>query len=154
MNEQLSITEVLSSFPPEVWCGAIAGVATFVIEMVLVAKGKIFSGRNKRLEKAREAGRYVRGKRVRCHYREKSSSNKTCDRRYVAQYEYTLNGKTKTKQVASTGTEPGYTIWIYYDEKGRVFTDGPTAKDLLMIVLYIIPVLVAVLVLHVLGYEP
>ncbi len=154
MNDQLSIAEALGSFPPEVWCGTIAGIVTFAIELVLVSKGIIFSGRNKRLEKAREAGRCVLGKRVRCHYRDKSSDNKTCNRRYVAQYEYTLNGKTKTKQVTSLGSEPGYTIWLYYDEKGRVFTDGPTAKDLLTIVLYIIPVLVAGLVLKVLGFEP
>ncbi len=154
MNDQLSIADALNSFPPAVWCGTIAGIVTFAIEMVLVSKGIIFSGRNKKVEKAREAGRCVKGKRVRCHYHDKASDNKTCNRRYVAQYEYTLNGKTKTKQVSSTGTEPGYTIWLYYDEKGRVFTDGPTAKDLLMIVLYIIPVLVAAFVFHILGYKP
>lgn len=154
MNDQVSFTDIFRQFPPAVWCGALAALATFILEMVLVSKGIIFSGRNKRVEKARAAGRYMKGKQVKCRYHDSGSDQKTCNRRYVAQYEYTLNGKTKTKQVSSTGIRPGYTIWLYYDEKGRVFTDDPPLTDILMIVLYIIPILVGGLVLELLGYKP
>ncbi len=153
MNEELTIMDAFKSIPPEIWCGTFAGVAVFAFEVFLVAKGIIFTGRNKRVEKARAAGRCIRGKQVKCRYRDSKSDHKTCNRRYVAQYEYTLNGKTGTKQVTSTGCKPGYTIWLYYDERGRVFTNDPPITDLLMIVLYIIPVLAAGLVFHLLGYD-
>ena len=73
MNDRMTIAEALAelaSYGPAVWLGVLAAVATFVIEAVLCAKGILFSGGERKLERARKAGNVVQGVLKTCRYRD------------------------------------------------------------------------------------
>ncbi len=154
MYQDVSIMDVFTQFDPELWFGVIVAIAVFVLELVLYTKGIIFSKGDKRLQAAKDAGRMVIAKRVRCRYKDNAPDHKTINRRYCAQYEYTLNGKTKTKQIVTTGCEPPYTTTLYYDKGGKkVFSSYDVAGSPFELVIYIIPIVVAYYVLLAIGYE-
>ncbi len=153
MNNEVSFMDVINSFEPAVWWGALAALITFIIEIVLLVKGVIFASGDKKLAKAKKEGRMVRGTMVSCRYKERAPENKTINRMYVAQYEYTLNGQTKTKQVVTTGAMPAHTITLYYEKGGKkVFTDSVSGGGPLQLIIYIIPFIVAYFVMTALGF--
>ena len=77
------------------------------------------------------------------------------NRVYIADYEYTVNGKRRTKQVTSTSVKPPLTITLYYlNSPNKVFAESDLGKNPLQILLYIVPVLVAYIVATALGFEP
>ncbi len=153
MNNEISFMDVINQFDPAVWWGALAALITFIIELVLLVKGVIFASGDKKLAKAKKEGRMLRATMVHCRYRNRKPDNKTINRMYVAQYEYTLNGKTKTKQVVSTGVRPPHTITLYYENHGKkVFTDSIRGGGSLQLIIYIIPFVMAYFVMTALGF--
>lgn len=154
MYDEVSVMDVINSFEPAVWWGVLAALLTFAVEAVLVVKGVIFASGDKKLAKAKKEGRMLRGTMVHCRYKDRAPDDKTINRMYVAQYEYTLNGKTKTKQVVTTGSMPPHTITLYYEKNGKkVFTDSVGGGGPLQLIIYIIPIIVAYFVMTSLGFK-
>lgn len=147
-------SELMQETEPSVWWGLLAAVITFVVLIRLDVKYRFFDGVEKKIEKARREGNVVVGKRIRCWYKDRSEKV-GADRRYRATYQYTINGKTKTKQVISTSGEPPYTVSIYFPKAngGKVYTEYDGGKNPLKVLIYIIPIIVAYFVMTTLGFQ-
>ena len=158
MNDRMTIAEALAelaSYGPAVWLGVLAAVAAFAIEAVLCAKGILFSGGERKLERARKAGNVVLGALKTCRYRDREPEGKTANRLYTGVYAYTVDGVTRTKRVVLSGTRPPRTLYFYYiSTPKRVFSEYDMGKNPLKILLYLLPVLAAFVVMTALGFRP
>lgn len=156
MYQDVSVMDLFTSYPPQVWCGLIAAIITVIIEVRLISKGKFCCDKKntQRIESARQAGRMVSANMVSCRYKERDPSNKTINRMYVAQYEYILNGKTKTKQLVTTGVKPPGRITLYYDEGGKkAYTKDEHESVLDHVIPILLPLAVALIVMYLLGFD-
>ena len=105
MNDRMTIAEALAElarYGPAVWLGVLAAVATFAIEAVLCAKGILFSGGERKLERARKAGNVVLGALKTCRDRDREPEGKTANRLYTAVYAYTVDGVTREQNGLSS----------------------------------------------------
>lgn len=156
MNNEITIKEALEGMADygfEIWVATLVAIVVFVVEHILCVKGIIFSGREKKLEKAKKAGNMLRATRISCRYKGDGPGNKTANRRYIAQYEYYVGSERRTKQIISTSMEPPTTITLYYTETpDKVFSDYDRESPLVAII-YILPLLVGYFVALALGYE-
>lgn len=145
--------EQMFSYGPAVWIGVLCGIGTFIVEIILCQKRIIFGGAEKKREEAIKAGNVLQGTQVSCRYEDKSSNSRAVSRKYFAWYEYNLNGKTKKKQVISTSIMPPRTITLYYlSSSGKVFSEYDMGRNPLKVLLYIVPVAIAIFVMKLLGY--
>ncbi len=145
--------ELMQKTEPAVWWGLLAALITFILLLRWNIKCRPFDGIGKKIEKARLAGDVVIGKRIRCRYKDRSEKA-GADRMYIATYQYTLKGVTKTKQITSTSGEPPYTISIYFEKSGnKIYTEYDSGKNPLVAMIYIVPIIVAYFVMMALGFE-
>ena len=155
--ERISFSDVwraLSSYDPALWFGAVAAIVVFVFEIVLMKKGIIFSGGEKRLERARKAGHIIPATMIKCRYEDKDSTGKTANRMYIATYEYSALGEVRTARVVTVGMKPPFSISLYYDSHpGKVFSEYDIKPNPLQFLLYVIPILVAIVVMKILGFN-
>ena len=158
MEDRLTLAEAfraLAGYGPAFWCGAAAGIATFVVEIILCKKGILFAGADRKLALAKQRGHTLTATRASLRFRDRGSEDTRRNRIYIATYEYTVNGKRRTKQVTSTSVKPPLTITLYYlNSPTKVFSEYDLGKNPLQILLYIVPVLVAYFVATALGFEP
>ena len=88
-------------------------------------------------------------------FRDRGPEDTRTNRVYIANYEYTVDGMRRTKQVVSTSLKQPLTITLYYvSSPKRVFSEYDVGKNPLQILLYIVPVLAAYAVATVLGFRP
>ncbi len=147
------ILKALASFGIEVWMGVLSAVLTFAVEVLLCTKGVITFRGERRLQKAKELGHVVRGKRVSWQRMEDNGSKKT--EKYVGRYEYVVDGRVYRGMVISPQTAPNKEENFYYLSNPRkAFTEYDTAKKPGMVLLYIIPFLVAYAVMRAMGWQP
>lgn len=147
--------EALAGYGPAVWCGVAAAVITFIIEIILCTKGILFASGEKKLARAKRNGHMLTATRTNLRYRDREPENSTTNRVYIANYEYTVNGEVRTRQVVSTSVKPPSTITLYYNgSPNKVFSEYDVGKNPLKILLFIIPVLVAYVVMTALGFRP
>ena len=93
--------------------------------------------------------------RTSLRFRDREPEGTRTNRIYIANYEYTVNGKRRTKQITSTSVKPPLTITLYYlSSPTKVFSEYDLGKNPLQILLYIVPILVAYLVATALGFKP
>lgn len=155
--EQITFSDfwkALSAYDPALWVGAVAAIAVFGIEIILMKKGLIFAGGEKRLERARKAKHTIPAVMIKCRYEDKDSSGKTANRMYIATYEYVTLGETRTARVVTVGIKPPHSIVLYYDSHpNKVFSEYDIKPSPLQFLLYIIPILVAVAVMKMLGFN-
>ena len=158
MNDRMTLEETfraLASYGPAVWAGVVAAIAVFVIEIILCTKGILFSSAEKKIERAKKMGHMIIARRKSMRFRDRESENSTTNRMYIATYEYVVDGECKTKQVISTSVKPPYQITLYYlNSPKKVFSSYDVGKNPLKILLFIIPVLVAYVVMTLLGFKP
>ena len=158
MNDRMTITEAiqaLASYGPAVWLGVLAAIVTFIIEVVLCTKGILFAGGEQKLKRARKAGHVVLGTLKKYRYNDREPEGKTAKRLYTGIYEYTVDGVTRTKHLVLSGMKPPHTLYFYYTSNPEhVFSEYDVGKNPLKILIYIIPVLVAFVVMTALGFRP
>ena len=151
MEDRITLTEAFSAlagYGPALWCGVAAAIATFIVEI-------IFAGADKKLALAKQRGHMLTASRTSLRFRDREPEGTSTNRIYIANYEYTVNGKRHTKQVTSTSMKPPLTITLYYlNSPTKVFSEYDLGKNPLQILLYIVPVVVAYIVATVLGFEP
>ena len=157
MEQQVSLLEVLKyfiSFGPVVWIGVLSAVITFVVEIRLCQKGILFSSGEKKLKKARELGNIIQATCVSSRYiDDKDNDSITATRQYAAVYQYEVNGEVKKKCIISTGVNPPQILWLYYiNSPYKVFSEYDVGTSPFQFLLYIIPILVAFIVMKLLGY--
>lgn len=157
MENEISMSdalEQLAEFGPAVWGGVTAAIAVFVIEIILCKKGIIFAGDEKKIANAKKAGHIITAKMTSCRFNDRFPDDKTANRMYIAMYEYTVNGKVRTKQVVSTSMSPPNTISLYYTSNpNKTFSEYDVGKNPLKFLIYIIPVVVAYFVMQALGFN-
>ena len=158
MEDRVTLAEafgVLAGYGLAFWCGVAAGIATFIVEIILCKKGILFAGADRKLALAKQRGHMLTATRTSLRFRDREPEGTTTNRVYIANYEYTVNGSRRTKQVTSTSVKPPLTITLYYlNSPTKVFSEYDLGKNPLQILLYIVPVLVAYLVATALGFEP
>ncbi len=136
-----------------VWCGVASAIIVFIVEIILCSKKIIFAGIEKKIEQARQKGNVIKGYRVNCRFNDRYPEEKTANRMWIASYKYELNGKEREYQVVSTSVEPSLSINLYYTNSKKVFSEYNVGKNPLQILLYIIPVLVAFVIMMLMGYN-
>ena len=158
MNDRITLTEafkVTMGYGPAVWLGVLAAVVTFVVEIILCSKGILFSGGEQKLKRARKEGKAVLGTLKSCRYKDREPEGKTANRLYTGIYEYTVDGVTRTTRLVLSGQKPPHTLYFYYTSNPEhVFSEYDVGKNPLKLLLYIIPVLVAYVVMTALGFRP
>ena len=158
MEDRITLTEAFSAlagYGPALWCGVATAIATFIVEIILCKKGILFAGTDKKLALAKQRGHMLTASRTSLRFRDREPEGTSTNRIYIANYEYTVNGKRHTKQVTSTSMKPPLTITLYYlNSPTKVFSEYDLGKNPLQILLYIVPVVVAYIVATVLGFEP
>lgn len=158
MEDRITLMEAFSAlagYGPALWCGVAAAIATFIVEIILCKKGILFAGADKKLALAKQRGHMLTASRTSLRFRDREPEGTSTNRIYIANYEYTVNGKRHTKQVTSTRMKPPLTITLYYlNSPTKVFSEYDLGKNPLQILLYIVPVVVAYIVATVLGFEP
>lgn len=150
MNDQIGLKEAweqLLAYDPAVWIGVFTAIVVFVIEIVLYKKGIIFSGGEKKIAEAKAKGNVLSATRIKCRYYDKSSGA----RNYVATYEYELNG-LHTKKVVTSNSMPPLKITLYCDN-GKVFLESDIDSSPVKLLMYIIPVIAAIMVMMALGFK-
>lgn len=150
MEGQIGLKEAwqqLLSYDPAVWVGVLTAVAIFVLEIILHKKNILFSGDEKRIQKAKDKGNVITATQVKCRYYDKSSGA----RNYVATYEYNFNG-THQKRVVTSNSQPPLKISLYYD-KNKIFSEFDCGSSPLKLLMYIIPVAAAVAVMMAMGFR-
>lgn len=158
MGDRMTLTEAfkaLAGYGPAVWCGVAAAIVTFVIEIILCTKGILFAGTEKKIALAKQRGHVLKATRRTLRYRDREPENTTANRIYRATYEYTVNGTIHTKALTSTGMKLPTTISLYYvNNPSKVFSEYDAGKNPLKILLFVVPVLVAYVVMTALGFQP
>lgn len=158
MNDRMTITEAieaLAGYGPAVWLGVLAAIVTFIIEIILCTKGILFAGGEQKLKRAKKDGKFVLGTLKDSWYKDREPEGKTANRLYTGIYEYTVDGITRTKQLILSGRKPPHTLYFYYTSTPEhVFSEYDVGKNPLKILIYIIPVLVAFVVMTALGFRP
>ncbi|MBQ9886274.1 MAG: hypothetical protein IJM37_05390 [Lachnospiraceae bacterium] len=154
INNISDIWNLFKEYDSSVWFGILAALITFVIEIILCKRGIIFAKYEKKIEKAKKAGKVITAKMINCRYEDREPDNKTASRMYIALYEYTFDGIKRTKQIVSTSVKPPYTISLYYDSNPKkTFSEYDVGKNPFFFILYIIPILVAYFVIKMLGFN-
>lgn len=150
------VWQQLASYGAPLWCGVISGIIVFIIEIILCNKKTLFSDNSfkKKVQKAKEQGNVVTGKLYRSRYRDREPDNKTANRMYVAGYKYLVNGVEYKYRLISTSSKPPFTIHLYYiNNPKKAFSEADNKPGLLQILLYIIPLVVAISVMKLMGYN-
>lgn len=151
MNGQIGLKEAweqLLSYDPIVWVGVFTAIIIFVIEIILHKKNIIFSSDDKRVAKAKEKGHIISATQVKCRYYDKNSGA----RNYVATYEYEFGGMIHQKKIVTSNSQPPLKIALYYD-KNKVFSEYDAGTSSLKVLMYIIPIAVAITVMMAMGFE-
>ena len=147
--------EALAGYGPAVWCSVAAAVVTFIIEIILCTKGVLFAGPDKKIARAKQRGHVLKATRKSLRYQDREPEGTTTNRLYIASYEYTVNGEIRTKAITSSGMKPPTTISMYYvSNPNRAFSEYDVGKNPLKILLFIVPVLVAYVVMTAMGFKP
>lgn len=153
MNARIGLREVWEiwlSYDIAVWCGVFAAIGTYIIELILYKKNIIFSGEEKRIEKAKKAGNVIKASQVKCRYYNRSDGG----RHYVARYEYDVDGVKKEKVVSANSRLP-FSVTLYYEKTpDKVFSDYDKGRSPLKPLMLVIPILVAAAVMKAMGYNP
>lgn len=157
MGDRMTLAEgleALAGYGPAVWSGVAAAIVTFVIEIILCTKGILFAGANRKVALAKQRGHVLTGTRTHLRYRNREPENSTANRMYVATYEYMVNGRVRTKAVTSTSLKPPPTIALYYvSNPNRVFSEYDVGKNPLKVLLFVVPALIAYLVMTAMGFQ-
>lgn len=142
---------------PRIWCGVIAAIITFGVEVILCSKKIIFSGHEKNIARAIKEG-HVATATLETQYSSTDYTNprngKKVDR-YHGRYVYEVNGIKGKVHVSSSGRLP-YMISVYWKKTPKkVFTDWKNSSflDNFIWIVYIIPILVFYWVARLMGYD-
>lgn len=145
--------EAFASFDPRIWMALAVGLAVFIFEVMLVVKHDIFYKRKKMLEQAKEAGHCIPAKRVHYSFEDTGGNGKSSEYRHIADYEYSVNGKIRSKRLVMW-QEPPMEITLYWlKTPDKVLSEYDRLVSYSIIIAYIIPIAVAYFVLRFLGYN-
>lgn len=135
-----------SVFNFNVTCGIIAAVAVLILEIIFIGK------RNKtswKIEKAKSLGHVVQGKRVKAW--DDDTSGYSVDSWFHATYVFSVDGKEYKCRYLGKFSPPLVTNVYYIKSPRKAFVENEYKQNYLSILLYIIPIAVAILVINCLG---
>ena len=148
MEDFLNLIEEFktSVFNFNVTCGIIAAVIVFILEIIFIRK------RNKtswKIEKAKSLGHVTQGKRIKAW--DDDTSGYSVDSWFHATYVFTVNGKEYKCHYLGKISPPLVTNVYYINSPRKAFVENEYKQNYLSILLYIIPIAVAILVINCLG---
>ena len=137
-----------SVYNPNVFCGIGAAIIVFVIEIILLRRYYKLK-RNKKREQAIELGHVVKGTRVKKW--DDDPYKRRQDSYFHATYMYVVDG-TEYKYSYMGKISPPLTVDLYYLKNPKlVFSDLESKKEHFWVIIYIIPLAVAIWVINLLG---
>lgn len=153
----MTLSELLSQEDPRIWCGVIAAIITFVVEVILCSKKVIFSGHEKNIARAIKEGN-VAIATLETQYSSTAYTNPrngTKVDRYHGRYVYEVNGIKGKVHVSSSSSLPRTTTVYWKKNPRKAFSSSNNScfLDNFEWIVYIIPFLVAYLVLRLTGYD-
>jgi hypothetical protein len=155
MEDIIQLFEELPPFNPIAVATVSAGIAVFIIELILYNKGLIFSSGEKRLERAKKNGYFIIAHRTFINFDDQRNDAGRLDRTWCARYEYEFRGIRGSKTVISHHGRPAPTLTLYHDGKSsKVYTEAEMRKHKQTILIYVIPIVVMILVAKLLGFQP
>ncbi len=143
--------EIIQEFYNEVFswnifCGIIAAIVVFVIEIRFFSK----KGRtNKRIETAKILGHTVDAKRIKAW--DDDTSGYSVDSWFHASYEYSVDGKVYKYKYLSKVSPPLVLKLYYKNNPARAFSENEKTQQPLAILIYLVPIAVAIIVVNLLG---
>lgn len=148
MNDFLSLIEEFktSVFNLNVTCGIIAAIVVFTFEIVFIRK------RNKtswKIEKAKSLGHVAQGRLIKSW--DDDTSGYSVDSWFHATYAFTVSGKEYKCRYLGKVSPPMITNVYYISSPRKAFVENEYKRDHLSILLYIIPIAVAIIVINCLG---
>ena len=148
MSDFLNLIEEFktSVFNFNATCGIIAAVIVFVLEIIFIRK------RNKtswKIEKAKSLGHVVQGKRIKAW--DDDTSGYSVDSWFHATYVFTVDGKEYKCRYLGKVSPPLVTNVYYINSPKKAFVENEYKQNYLSILLYIIPIAVAIVVINCLG---
>ena len=153
MEELGLLKEAFESIDPRCWVGLAVVIVVFAFEVILMKKGIIFAKEEKIMKQVKEAGHCIPAKQVNCMFDDRKQVGKYTEYIYTATYEYTVNGKTRTKIIVSNQEPPSEITLYYVKTPKKVFSDYDCLTSRFVMVIYIIPMLAAALVMYLLGFN-
>lgn len=72
MEDRVTLAEAFSAlagYGPALWCGVAAGIATFIVEVILCTKGILFAGADRKLALAKQRGHMLTATRTSLRFR-------------------------------------------------------------------------------------
>ena len=128
-----------SVFDVKIFCGIIAAILVFIMEIRFMQSHK---KKNRRKEKAIQMGHVVRAKRTQAW--DDDTSGYSVDSWYHAAYVYKVDGRTYKYRYLSK-VFPPVTLSLYYiNNPRRVFTGEEKKSTILSVLFYILPVSVLI----------
>lgn len=154
-EEFRSLSELISQEDPRLWCGVIAAIITFVVEVILCSKKVIFSGHEKNIAKAIEEGHIATATLEKQYISTDYSDSKYGVDRYHGRYVYEVNGIKGKVHVSSSHSLPTTTTVYWKKNPRKAFSSSNNScfLDRFIWIVYIIPFLVCYLVLRLTGYD-
>lgn len=74
MEDRVTLAEAFSAlagYGPALWCGVAAGIATFIVEVILCTKGILFAGADRKLALAKQRGHMLTATRTSLRFRDR-----------------------------------------------------------------------------------
>lgn len=148
------VWEQLTSYGAPLWCGVLGAIIVFIIEIILCNKKVLFANSDKKINEARKKGHVITGNLVKCTYKDRNSDTKVTDRIYSAKYKYTVSDTEYYYWTTSISVKLPYTISLYYiNNPQKTFSKADIKPNPFQILLYIIPIAVAIIIMKLMGYN-
>lgn len=155
----MTLSELLSQEDPRIWCGVIAAIITFVVELILSTKGICFrfDGHKRNMAKAIEEG-HIATATLETQYSSTAYTNPrngTNVDRYHGRYVYEVNGIKGKVHVSSSHSLPTTTTVYWKTDPRKAFSSSNNScfLDKFEWIVDIIPLVVCYLVLRLTGYD-
>lgn len=150
-------SEEFSQYDPRLWCGVIAGITTFVVELILSTKGIFFrfDGHKRNMAKAIEEGHIATATLEKQYISTDYSDSKYGVDRYHGRYVYEVNGIKGKVHVSSSHSLPTTTTVYWKTDPRKAFSSSNNScfLDKFEWIVYIIPMVVFYLVVRLMGYD-
>ena len=158
MEDRITLAEAfeeLAGYGPAFWCGVAAGIATFVIEIILCKRGILFAGDDRKIALAKQRGHMLTAKRTQLRFRDREPGGHEDEPRLHRRLRvYGERDHTHQAGIVHQREATDHHHAVLRQKPRQGVLGVRHGKNPLQVLLYIVPVLVVYVVATALGFEP